>query len=324
MNLIAVSQDSNELMRLEKICREIKSVIYQQSFNDPIDALEHMDSVDLVVIDTDIQGGAACLGQKIRDLDEDINIVFMSAEKSFAMDAFSVDAIDYCLKPCTKRGVLRFIQRAKEWDSVILSHFTIPDMIQPITDIDDFYSQLPEDLRQRSERIAEYTAILMRHTLNAGVYTNDVDLSVESYTNIIEIVKPHDIGMACIPPGITGATKKDRLHLQKHTEYGMLLLANHVFYAFGSTKDITLASTKGTNKISLYYLAMTTARSHHERWDGKGFPDGLEGESIPVIARMYAICSFYLVLVEDYALSCDAIYAEMKKNAGSLFDPVLV
>lgn len=342
MKLIAVSQDFNELKRLDNICRRIKDVVYQQGFSDPIEALEHIQDVDIVIADTNITGGAASFAGKVHELDENINIAFISDQKKFAMDAFNVDAIDYCLKPCTKSWVLRVTKRAKEFDSAILSKFSMPDIPAPITDIGAIYNQLPHNIRLRSERIAAYVSRLIRHALDAGVYADDVDLSEESYSSIIEIVKLHDIGMSYIPPEITGTNKKDRLQLQKHTEYGMLILARYMEYAFGkpediapflvrymddrhrNTKGIMPADTQGPNKINLYYLATTAARSHHERWDGKGYPDGMDGELIPVIARMCAICCAYDELIEQHTLSHDLACIEIKKGSGSLFDPVLV
>lgn len=75
-------------------------------------------------------------------------------------------------------------------------------------------------------------------------------------------------------------------------------------------------------------IAMQIARSHHERWDGSGYPDGLRAEEIPLPARLMAVADVYDALIgrrcykeaDDHAEACAYIAA----NAGKHFDPVIV
>jgi two-component system, cell cycle response regulator len=71
-----------------------------------------------------------------------------------------------------------------------------------------------------------------------------------------------------------------------------------------------------------------TVRSTHERWDGNGYPDGLKGEEIPLAARLIAICDAYDAMTSDRpyrnALTPDAAAAELRRTAGSQFDPTIV
>jgi diguanylate cyclase len=68
--------------------------------------------------------------------------------------------------------------------------------------------------------------------------------------------------------------------------------------------------------------------AHHERWDGHGYPQGLKGEKIPLLARITAIADAYEVMVNGRpyksALSREQIIAELKLCAGTQFDPELV
>jgi HD-GYP domain-containing protein (c-di-GMP phosphodiesterase class II)/pSer/pThr/pTyr-binding forkhead associated (FHA) protein len=66
-------------------------------------------------------------------------------------------------------------------------------------------------------------------------------------------------------------------------------------------------------------------RNHHERWDGKGYPDGLAGERIPKLARIVAVADAFDAMTTDRpyrrALSIEAAFAEIQQKAGSQFDP---
>ncbi|ADV65938.1 HD-GYP domain-containing protein [Deinococcus maricopensis] len=69
-------------------------------------------------------------------------------------------------------------------------------------------------------------------------------------------------------------------------------------------------------------------RSHHERWDGTGYPDGLAGEAIPWLARIFAVCDVYDALTSERpykrAWTPEAALAEIRAQAGRHFDPRVV
>jgi putative nucleotidyltransferase with HDIG domain len=69
-------------------------------------------------------------------------------------------------------------------------------------------------------------------------------------------------------------------------------------------------------------------RSSHERWDGAGYPDGLKGEEIPLEARIVATCDSYNAMTTNrsyrHAMGADEARAELRRNAGTQFDPEVV
>ena len=72
----------------------------------------------------------------------------------------------------------------------------------------------------------------------------------------------------------------------------------------------------------------TIVRSCHERWDGRGYPDGLEGEQIPLAARIVFACDAFNAMTTDRpyrdAMPVEEGLAELRANAGTQFDPAVV
>lgn len=74
--------------------------------------------------------------------------------------------------------------------------------------------------------------------------------------------------------------------------------------------------------------AVPLVKHHHERWDGKGYPDGLKGDSIPEGARLLAVADAFDAMTSDRpyrkALSSEDAYAEILRGSGKQFDPAMV
>jgi HD-GYP domain-containing protein (c-di-GMP phosphodiesterase class II) len=73
---------------------------------------------------------------------------------------------------------------------------------------------------------------------------------------------------------------------------------------------------------------LSIIRNHHERWDGKGYPDGIRGEEIPFLSRILAVADSFDAMSSDRAYRKALPYAvcidELKENSGSQFDPNIV
>jgi len=82
---------------------------------------------------------------------------------------------------------------------------------------------------------------------------------------------------------------------------------------------------EGVEEDSLVQTAYHLARHHHERWDGKGYPDGLVGETIPVEARIMAVADVYDALVSKRVYKEPMSFGQaariMCEGMGTQFDP---
>ena len=71
-------------------------------------------------------------------------------------------------------------------------------------------------------------------------------------------------------------------------------------------------------------MAVEVAKSHHEHWDGSGYPQGLKGKEIPLSARIAAVAARYSELTENEAQDRDAAIEQLRQEAGSCFQPEII
>jgi putative two-component system response regulator len=120
----------------------------------------------------------------------------------------------------------------------------------------------------------------------------------------------HDVGKVGIPDNILRKpgklTEEEFAVMQRHTRIGDTVLS----------RSPSLA------------VARVVAKSHHERWDGTGYPDGLAGESIPYSARIVAVADVFDALVSTRPYKgpwlAERAAAEIEAGSGKYFDPQVV
>ncbi|UQN09794.1 HD domain-containing phosphohydrolase [Deinococcus sp. QL22] len=121
----------------------------------------------------------------------------------------------------------------------------------------------------------------------------------------------HDIGKLQIPDAIL--LKPGSLTAQEWT-----LMQEHVVRGEALARKIPGVAPG----------ALRVVRSHHERWDGSGYPDALVGEAIPLLARLFAICDVFDALTNERPYktvwTVEAALHEIQNQSGRHFDPVMV
>ncbi len=181
-----------------------------------------------------------------------------------------------------------------------------------------------EELRaSRQETVDRLSKAIERHDAGTGEHVNRMatvaallgercGLERERVLLLRAAAPMHDVGKVATPDAILRKagplTAAERTEMERHTTAGHEILA-------GSTGD-------------LLQLAATIALSHHERWDGDGYPQGLRSEEIPLEARIVAVADVFDALLSDRsyrpAMPLEEAIAIIREGRGTHFDPALV
>jgi HD-GYP domain-containing protein (c-di-GMP phosphodiesterase class II) len=160
------------------------------------------------------------------------------------------------------------------------------------------------------KRTSDLIKIVVNEAKRQGVYS----ISEQYAEDIVRAAPMHDIGKITIENSILckpgDLTKEEfnimKTHSVKSGEFVNLIL-------------------KGVEEKHFVDVAYNVARYHHERWDGRGYPEGLVGEMIPLEARLMAIADVYDALVSQRSYKKALKYEEAAKimieGMGSQFDP---
>lgn len=237
-----------------------------------------------------------------------IFLTFSTADKTEAA-CINMGAYDFIEKPIIKEVLLSRVEKALE-----------------LTDYrKDLQKKLDEKTRQIETAYIQTMATLA-HTIDAkDPDTNGHSQRVASYTkqiteslgwskqkcdNAFYIALLHDVGKIGVPDAVL--KKQDRL-----TDEEYKLMKQHPIIGANILKDIKMLD--GLAHGTMY---------HHERYDGTGYPYGMKGEEIPLIARIISVADTFDAMTSTRCyrkgLTRETAMAELKKQSGRQFDPVIV
>jgi len=164
------------------------------------------------------------------------------------------------------------------------------------------------------EALATQEPALHAHLEGVAALALDVGqrlaLPADELEELSRAAQLHDLGKVAVPDEILGKPgeldEREWEFIHQHTVVGERILR---------------ASPAFRN-------AATIVRSSHERWDGTGYPDGLAGEEIPLASRIVSACDAFEAMTTSrpyrVARSTDAALAELRRCAGTQFDPAVV
>jgi putative two-component system response regulator len=164
-------------------------------------------------------------------------------------------------------------------------------------------------------RIQRYLSLMVDRLVADGTYKDDT--SRWDLSHLVPSSQLHDVGKIRIPIAVLNKpgpfTDEEFDLMKKHTIYGV---------------EIIDRIARNTRQHTFLEYARTFAATHHEKWDGSGYPLGLAGENIPLEGRLLAIADVYDALVSERAHKLAMPPHEAGRmivaGKGTYFDPVLV
>ncbi|WP_035276915.1 HD domain-containing phosphohydrolase [Desulforegula conservatrix] len=262
-----------------------------------------------------------------------IPVIFISAMNDTLdkVKAFSVGAVDYITKPFQMEEVyarvethlaLHFFQAQLEIQNNSLQKL-VKDQVREITNSQLAtilaLSKLAEQRDDSTGKHLERVQILCRMLADRLAFLPQYRTHIsECYTeNIFHASPMHDIGKVAIPDSILmkpGPLTSEEFDIMKrHTVVGFETLSE-VYVLYPGNAFIN--------------MGRSIARHHHERWDGKGYPDGLSGTSIPLSARIMSLVDVYDALRSERCykppFSHEKAVEIISEGSGTQFDPDIV
>jgi len=247
----------------------------------------------------------------------EIPVIFVTADTDMTtrMEALNAGAIDFLTKPINP---IEFQARVQNIVSLAEARRKLADQAAWLRrEVDKAVAQL----REREEEIIHRLTLAAgykdpdtaRHTLRVAAYSaaiaEELGLPPELVKDIRLAAPMHDIGKVAMPD--TVLLKQGRLteaefrQMQAHAQVGSDILSS--------------------SHSSLLQLASEIAASHHERWDGQGYPNRIAGDAIPIAGRIVCIADNFDALTTERpyksAWSYDKTVEHILTRAGSQFDP---
>ena len=242
---------------------------------------------------------------------KNIPVIFLTADRKTDTESkcFEMGAYDFITKPFEPTVMLNRVRRTIELDGYRkdlqkrLEEKTREVelvTIESITTVANTIDAKDDYTKGHSIRVAYYAEALARK----------IGWSEEDVQNIHYVALLHDIGKIGVPDSVLNKPFK-------LTNVEFELIKNHTVMGGEILKDIKMFP-----KVDI------GAKYHHERYDGKGYPNGLKGEEIPLVARIIGIVDSYDAMASNRVyrkrLQDEIVKEELIRGRGTQFDPYLV
>ncbi len=315
--VLAVDDDEVNLFLVSSILEKQVRIVRRSNGEDALDYLA-CHSVDLVLLDNKMPGisGMDVLRvMKHRVEMKNVPVIIMTAEMDIELETqvFFLGAVDFIRKPFASMVLHERVHR------VLQNEYLKRHLQQEVV----HQTRLAEQRLQASERLFDQTVLALVKTIDAkDKYTQGHSQRVAEYVRLISQKSGesserqrelycmgllHDIGKIGVPSAIIN--KPSRL---TDEEYEII-------------KSHTTIGAEILKSIEEFPKLRIGARSHHERWDGRGYPDGLKNIEIPLEARMIAVADAYDAMTSRRSyrgiMGQDRVRGEIERGRGTQFDP---
>jgi putative two-component system response regulator len=297
-------------------------------------AAPHPDLILLDIMMPEMDGYEVCRQLKADPTTRDIPVIFLTAktQEGDETKGFELGAVDYITKPIVPPILMARVhthlalgdaRKFLEMQNDVLEQqvmartrqlAALQDAI--IIAMASLAETRDNDTGHHIRRTQHYVRELALCLKNEDKYHNE--LADESIETLYKTAPLHDIGKVGVPDRILlkpgRLTPEEFEEMKRHTAHG---------------RDAIIAAEKTMQAPeSFLETARDIAYSHHEKWDGSGYPEGLAGENIPLPARLMAIADVYDALITKRvykdAMSHEEAVKIIESGAGSHFDPEVV
>ena len=298
---------------------------------------------DLILLDIvmpDMNGYEVIRKLKKDSRYSDIPVIFLTSkdDDSSEMEGFDLGAVDYITKPFSgplllKRieNQLAFVQQKKDLlktqaelekytDSLEMKVHEKTAIVAELqnavlTTVAELVEFRDEKTGGHITRTQHYLQVLVNGMISEGVYVDEVSNWIMDF--FLLSAQLHDVGKIAITDTILN--KPDKLTFEEFE-----IMKTHVTVGVDAIEQIM----KNTKEHVFLDHALLIAGTHHEKWDGSGYPLGLKGKNIPLEGRLMAIADVYDALVSERpykkAFSHEDAFKIITDGDGSHFDPLLI
>ena len=294
------------------------------------------DPPDLVLLDImmpDMDGYEVCRRMKADARLCDIPIVFVTAmsEVQDETKGLALGAVDYITKPIAPAIVRARVKNHLELklaredlaNQNVILEIKVRERTRELALVQEATIESMASLAESRDpetgghirRTQNYVAALARYLSNDPKYRDQLSPSA---IELIQLSAPlHDVGKIGVPDRIllkpARLTPEEFEEMKKHTLYG---------------RNAILKAQRTIGYNSFLSYARDIAYTHHEKWDGSGYPQGLEGEGIPLVGRLMALADVYDALVSKRPYKESMAHETALKlillGNGTHFDPDIV
>jgi putative two-component system response regulator len=324
MRVLIVDNDAESVALIEKMVARIARCTTMH-YTDAAEAQRQLHDIDFDLALISYQPGASglLLTMSIRDIKKhaQVPIVIMTGavdRPEIRVDAFEIGATDFLTKPLEPselRARLRNLMQLREAQLALAKRAdTLKSEVMRATDKlkareKEIVLRLCRAVEQHDNETSDHIGRMARYCY---LIAEELGFERETCEFMHLAAHMHDIGKIGVPSEIlrkpTRLTADERLKIEKHTLLGEQILD-------GSASP-------------LIQLAAIIAASHHERWDGGGYPRGLKGEDIPIAGRIAAVADVFDALSSKRRYKAEWPLEESRQylleNRGKHFDPACV
>lgn len=313
-------------------------------------------NVDLVTLDLKMPGisGIEVL-REIKKIKSDVEVVIVTGYGTLAnaIEAIRYGAVDFITKPFNVAEIISVVSKSFERRSLNLK---IKNLIQKIKNLSIWGDEQNEALSKLGASVGLKSGVdEIQRELKESLKNLDSWRSQKITVNYLDFLKVLIYILESKEPYTSGHSERvsfyadliaQEMHLSPEEkeslqiatllhDIGKLGVSNHLLEKTDLNENESLSLRQHPLKavqliepLAFPPMVISAIRHHHERWDGRGYPDGLAGESIPLLARIISLADSYDAMTSDRpyrdGLSTKKVYEELEKNAGSQFDPQLV